>query len=155
MPRKINRSIFDNRLHQALVFYAMISKTALLIVEILSAFTALSSVLQWPQNTNDSDIWGLTFSTDNTTTGPPRRVSSLSRIPGVEPTGLQTSVVKCDGSIYGFNLNTESCLEAWSLLPKSAQRRTFGTRTEGQFNVPLPFRVLSCKEEAANANTLI
>ena len=53
--------------------------------------------------------------------------------------------VKCDGSSYGTDLSVASCQEVYNLLPKSRIRRTVGQRREGDFNIPLPFRVLSCE----------
>ena len=50
--------------------------------------------------------------------------------------------IQCDASTCGRGLNIASCQEAWELLPTSTTRRTFGQRTEGDFDVPLPFRVL-------------
>lgn len=50
--------------------------------------------------------------------------------------------IQC-ASTYGSGLNIASCQEAWELLPTSSTRRTFGQRAEGNFDVPLPFRVLS------------
>ena len=51
--------------------------------------------------------------------------------------------IQCDASTYGRGLNIASCQEVWELLPTSTTRRIFGQRTEGSFDVPLPFRVLS------------
>ena len=51
--------------------------------------------------------------------------------------------IQCDASTYGRGLNIASCQEAWELLPTSTTRRTCGQRTEGDFDVPLPFKVLS------------
>lgn len=51
--------------------------------------------------------------------------------------------VQCKASTYGRGLNIASCQEAWELLPTSTTRRTIGQRTKGNFDIPLPFRVLS------------
>ena len=51
--------------------------------------------------------------------------------------------IQCDASTYGGGLNIASCQEVWELLPTSLTRRTIGQRTEGHFDIPLPFRVLS------------
>ena len=59
---------------------------------------------------------------------------------------LTTPLVTCDGSAYGRDLSIASCQEAWELLPKTINRETFGQRQKGDFNVPLPNRVLSCTE---------
>ena len=63
----------------------------------------------------------------------------------VEEADLRTTIISCDGSKYGYNLNVASCMEAWTLLPKSFDLRSFGRRSQGRFDVPLPFRLLSCK----------
>ena len=62
--------------------------------------------------------------------------------------GLPTNLsLKFNGLIcrreYGINLNEESCLDAWRSIPVSAQLRTYGRRTRGKFEVPLPQRFLS------------
>lgn len=51
--------------------------------------------------------------------------------------------IQCDASTYGRDLNIASCQEAWELLPTTTTPRTIGQRTEGNFDIPLPFRVLS------------
>lgn len=56
---------------------------------------------------------------------------------------LVASRVKCAASTYGYGLNVTSCQEAWALVPMSTIRITIGLRTDGYFNIPLPFRVLS------------
>ena len=62
--------------------------------------------------------------------------------------GLPTNLsLKFDGLIcrkeYGLNLNKESCLDAWRSIPLNAELRTYGRRTRGKFEVPLPQRFLS------------
>ena len=56
---------------------------------------------------------------------------------------LATSRVQCDGSTYGLGLHIASCVQAWGLIPQSSARRTFGERTLGTFEVPLPLRLFS------------
>ena len=78
---------------------------------------------------------------------PPAPVeNNISLTPAVNAqnvTNLQAApTIKCT-SAYGEGLNVASCQEAWELLPTSTTRRTFGPRTEGDFDVALPFRVLS------------
>jgi len=142
----------------------------LLLVGILFLSMASSSVLQRPQNTNGNippdnittvpvppslDLsWSRTAHTSRTANFYNSLLSTNSDVapdPGGEYS-LQTAAVKCDGSTYGFNLNRDSCKEAWDLLPKSTSRRFFGKRAEGHFNVPLPFRVPGCKHEVSVAN---
>lgn len=56
---------------------------------------------------------------------------------------LAASGIKCAASTYGYGLNVASCQEAWALVPTSTMRVTIGLRTDGYFDIPLPFRVLS------------
>ena len=56
---------------------------------------------------------------------------------------LATSRVECNGSTYGLGLPIASCLDAWGLIPITTTRRTFGERTLGTFDVPLPLRLFS------------
>ena len=56
---------------------------------------------------------------------------------------LATSRVQCDGSTYGQGLHVASCIDAWGLIPITTTRRTFGERTLGTFEVPLPLRLFS------------
>ena len=44
---------------------------------------------------------------------------------------------------YGVGLNKESCLDAWRSIPANNQQRTYGRRSRGKFEVPLPQRFLS------------
>ena len=95
--------------------------------------------LSWPEISPT----GLASSSDTLPT-PATSLGADSNAPELE---LTTPRVKCDKSAYGRGLNIPSCQEAWDLLPKSTNRQTFGQRKEGDFNVPLPYRVLSCKED--------
>jgi hypothetical protein len=166
-PNSSRFRVLPRQVH--LVAYTMSLTNALLIVGALCIFRASSSVLERPEKSNDTNHVDMALSSDNITTLPVNPSldlswplsspsaqtanfsnSSLSTFSGVtpDPSGvpsLNTAVTKCDGSVYGFDLNAASCQEAWNLLPKSTNRRTFGKRSEGHFNVPLPFRILSCK----------
>lgn len=62
--------------------------------------------------------------------------------------------IHCDASTYGQGLNIASCREAWELLPISTARRTVGRRTEGSFDIPLPFRVLSREFERTQCSAM-
>ena len=57
--------------------------------------------------------------------------------------------IKCDASTYGHGLNVASCQEVWEIFPTSTTRRTIGERTDGNFDIPLPFRVLSSEYDCA------
>ena len=72
----------------------------------------------------------------NTSLTPAETVHNLTYI------HLAAPRIQCDGSKYGRGLNIASCQETWELLPTSTTRRTIGQRG-GNFDVPLPFRVLS------------
>ena len=56
---------------------------------------------------------------------------------------LATPRIQCDGSAYGLGLQIASCIDAWGLIPTDTIRRTFGKRTLGTFDVPLPLRLFS------------
>ncbi len=84
----------------------------------------------------------------NTSLTPAENVHNLTNL------HLAAPRVQCDASTYGRGLNIASCQEAWELLPTSTTRRTFGQRTEGDFNVPLPFRVLSCEYDHTRCSAI-
>ena len=95
--------------------------------------------LSWPEISPT----GLASPSDTLNT-PATNLGADSNAPELE---LATPQVRCDGSAYGRGLSIPSCQEAWDLLPKNTNRQTFGQREEGDFNVPLPYRVLSCKKD--------
>lgn len=51
----------------------------------------------------------------------------------------------CRGGRYGFNLNKESCIDAWGSIPTNHELVSYGLRVRGHFEAPLPVRFLSCK----------
>ncbi|KAM0802355.1 hypothetical protein BDR22DRAFT_887592 [Usnea florida] len=51
--------------------------------------------------------------------------------------------VKCRGQAYGYNLNRTSCDEVWNQIPTDSEDLSFGARTAGTFQRPLPYRYLS------------
>ena len=53
--------------------------------------------------------------------------------------------VKCRGQKYGYNLNRTSCDEVWNQIPTDSEDLSFGARTVGTFERPLPYRYLSGK----------
>ena len=46
---------------------------------------------------------------------------------------------------YGKDLQEASCLDAWQSVPSDLRTRTYGRRSEGVFQAPLPQRYLSGK----------
>lgn len=51
--------------------------------------------------------------------------------------------VNCVGQRYGYNLNKTSCDEVWKRIPTDSRILSFGARTVGTFERPLPYRYLS------------
>lgn len=154
-----------------LVAYGMFFNIAPPLIGLQFALRVSPSALQRPRTTEDSNMGDLVLPTYSIAAAPssldqslplissPSRQANISHLSPLSMTGvtsipsggsvLQTTVIKCDGSTYGFDLNTDSCMEAWGLLPQSTRSRTFGQRTGGHFDVPLPFRLLSCERSAA------
>ena len=54
---------------------------------------------------------------------------------------------RCDGTLYGYDLNIDSCLNAWAKIPIDDDFVTYGARNHGHFEAPLPVRHLSCKSQ--------
>ena len=52
---------------------------------------------------------------------------------------------RCDGPRYGFHLPETSCEEVWRKMPTDPEVFTFGARSIGHFERPLPYRYLSSK----------
>ena len=53
--------------------------------------------------------------------------------------------IRCDGASYGYDLNKNSCLDAWMNIPADSDFTCYGKRAMGTFQAPLPVRYLSCK----------
>ena len=53
--------------------------------------------------------------------------------------------VRCIGQKLGYNLNKTSCDEVWKQIPTDSESISFGARTAGTFERPLPYRYLSSK----------
>ena len=85
---------------------------------------------------------------DNTSSTPAGNVYNLTSL------HLAAPRIQCDASTYGRLLNIASCQEAWELLPTSTTRRTVGQRAEGNFDIPLPFRVLSRKYDQTQCSAI-
>lgn len=57
---------------------------------------------------------------------------------------LAATTPRCKGTRYDYGLKSQSGIDAWRSIPAKNQTRfTFGARTMGQFEVQLPYRVLS------------
>ena len=95
---------------------------------------------------NQSSSSKFSWSAQNASTKPVRINTSLIPAGNVHNSTnlhLATSRVQCNGSTYGLGLHIASCIQAWGLIPMSSVRRTFGERTRGTFDVPLPLRLFS------------
>lgn len=53
----------------------------------------------------------------------------------------------CSASRCGWNLNKTSCEDVWMKIPTDSETFTFGARTQGTFERPLPLRYLSGKSD--------
>lgn len=52
---------------------------------------------------------------------------------------------QCNGDVYGYNLDWESCTEAMNQIDASSTtEQTYGQRYQGRFDVRLPKRYISC-----------
>ena len=56
---------------------------------------------------------------------------------------LSASQISCNGTLYGRNLNYESCMQVYSLMSTTVVPKTYGQRGTGSYDAPLPFRYLS------------
>ena len=62
---------------------------------------------------------------------------------------------KCDGPKYGFHLPKASCEEVWRKMPTDSEVFTFGARSKGHFERPLPYRYLSSKFNVLRLGVMI
>lgn len=51
----------------------------------------------------------------------------------------------CDGGQFGYDLDKDSCIDAWARIPTDSRTVTYGARFSGDFEAPLPVRYLSRK----------
>lgn len=58
---------------------------------------------------------------------------------------LSLPTVLCDGETYKSNLLSASCLDAFHTIPSNVEELSFGDREDGDFDVPLPYRWVSCE----------
>ena len=88
----------------------------------------------------------------NTPLSPP----SLSLIPlNLSSADNKTQLVndanantECNGRRCGWNLNKTSCKNVWMKIPTDSESYTFGARSQGAFERPLPLRYLSGKSDS-------
>ena len=80
-------------------------------------------------------------------------LTSTENVSNSTHVNLAAPRVQCDSSLYGQRLNVTSCQEAWELLPRGSALRTVGKREQGNFDIPLPFRVVSreCDRTSSSA----
>ena len=62
--------------------------------------------------------------------------------------------VECDSSRYGQRLKVASCQEAWELLPTGSARLLVGPRGKGNFDIPLPSRVISSECDRTGSSAI-
>lgn len=81
---------------------------------------------------------------------------NLSRTPAKIPTiNLTTNYdIKCDGKQFGYDLIKASCAKAWEQIPTDPRIYTYGARTKGFFERPLPYRYLSGKSNSIRFRVL-
>ncbi len=61
---------------------------------------------------------------------------------------LSHLILQCDPSQNGFDLNYDSCHDAYDQIPHLVSEMTWGPRTQGRWAINLPWRVYSCKCDA-------
>lgn len=57
---------------------------------------------------------------------------------------LSALMLQCDAERYGDDLRYASCYEAYEQIPHLVGVLSFGPRTQGNWDVRLPYRVYSC-----------
>lgn len=60
-----------------------------------------------------------------------------------QPANATNDMVKCDGRQWGYDLDKASCEETWKKIPTDSHFFTYGARSRGVFDRPLPYRYLS------------
>lgn len=60
-----------------------------------------------------------------------------------QPANATNNMVKCDGRQWGYDLDKASCEETWKKIPTDSHFFTYGARSRGVFDRPLPYRYLS------------
>ena len=111
--------------------YVYLLRTPLTLALTLPSIQALSSPPTSISTTSSTSPGPASLTLDF-----PSLPQNLSREPG-PPT--------CDGSVFGFDMTRDSCLQAWVSIPFNNRLRTFGERGKGQFGVWLPRRFSSRK----------
>lgn len=75
-------------------------------------------------------------------------ISNTTDAVGLVDVGV--SVPKCDGTHFGWYLNITSCEAAWEKIPTGSATHEYGSRAQGVFARPLPYRYLSGKFSATH-----
>ena len=70
------------------------------------------------------------------------RITPFDRSREGSNVALTFDLPKCHDD-YGKGLNQGSCSDAWRSIPIDIRKNTYGRRTEGVYDVPLPRRYLS------------
>ena len=89
------------------------------------------------------DVSSLTLSasrTNKTSAGPASLSLDVPALAGKYPIGPRLQDPTCNGSLLGFNLDRQSCLEAWSTIPLTKYDVTFGQKYSDEAEVKLPRR---------------
>lgn len=78
---------------------------------------------------------------------PPAPAGPTSPPPAlIAPTrNLSMFAIICDPGTYGDNASQESCYDAYGQIPHYTNKRKFGPRTSGNWDINLPWRIYSRK----------
>ena len=114
----------------------IISQYLNLLIKPVSSLELISA-----QSLNINLSTALNVSTPNASFSPTPPPSLLSN--PYSP-NLTTVTIQCDGATYGDDLNLNSCVDAFEQIPHYVNELTWGPRTQGQWNVNLPWRIYSC-----------
>lgn len=60
-----------------------------------------------------------------------------------------SAIIRCDGPKWGYDLNKNSCIDAWASIPMDDRMVTYGVRYQGQYEALLPIRYLSFDGQCA------
>ena len=87
-----------------------------------------------------SSLTLLASPTNKTLPGPASLSLDVPAVEGKYPLGPDLADPTCKGSLFGFDLNRYSCLQAWSTIPLLEDDVRFGERFGDDLNVKLPRR---------------
>ena len=80
--------------------------------------------------------------TNKTSPGPASLSLDVPTVAGKYPIGPQLPDPTCNGPLLGFDLNRQSCLEAWNTIPLTKYDVTFGKKYSDEAEVKLPRRYI-------------